>query len=285
MPLPLDTGHQSRRLDRLADLLGPKPCAGDPVRSHGWVRCVRHLGFPPSPDPIPATQLYFDACGRRRSTSSSCSPVAQAHDLPSPESGWHVVAGCRFAERSLIKRRKHCHLARQCTRQEQTRLPDAANGIVLLGFWMKPLVCHDLRDPQRQRRSRTAACHSAFNQLHVETPERPAADALDATRRAFDAQGSMRGDERYLPSRSRRRRRAAPPFLLPRGMTPQVWDGLHAVVHPADIQDRDGGFLVLSTLFGLCPFSRKPFADADHKGPQFSIDVDGLMPRNPCNPL
>src|ERR1700730_4416972 len=29
---------------------------------------------------------------------------------------------------------------------------------------------------------------------------------------------------------------------------------LHAVVHPADIQDRDGGVLVLSTLFGLYPF-------------------------------
>jgi len=26
---------------------------------------------------------------------------------------------------------------------------------------------------------------------------------------------------------------------------------LHAVVHPADIQDRDGGILVLSTMFGL----------------------------------
>jgi hypothetical protein len=29
---------------------------------------------------------------------------------------------------------------------------------------------------------------------------------------------------------------------------------MHAVVHPADIQDRDGGVLVLATLFGLFPF-------------------------------
>src|SRR5271169_5558866 len=28
---------------------------------------------------------------------------------------------------------------------------------------------------------------------------------------------------------------------------------LHAVVHPADVQDRDGGALLLSTLFGLYP--------------------------------
>jgi transposase len=44
---------------------------------------------------------------------------------------------------------------------------------------------------------------------------------------------------------------------------------LHAVVHPADIQDRDGGVLVLSTLFGLYPFLRKLFADGGYQGPQF----------------
>jgi hypothetical protein len=29
---------------------------------------------------------------------------------------------------------------------------------------------------------------------------------------------------------------------------------MHAIVHPADIQDRNGGLLLLSTLFGLFPF-------------------------------
>jgi hypothetical protein len=29
---------------------------------------------------------------------------------------------------------------------------------------------------------------------------------------------------------------------------------LHAIVHPADIQDRDGGVLVMATLFGMFPF-------------------------------
>ena len=32
---------------------------------------------------------------------------------------------------------------------------------------------------------------------------------------------------------------------------------LHAVVHPADVQDRDGGILLLSTLFGIYPFLEK----------------------------
>jgi transposase len=41
---------------------------------------------------------------------------------------------------------------------------------------------------------------------------------------------------------------------------------LHALVHPADIQDRDGGVLVLSTLFGMCPFLEKLFADGGYQG-------------------
>jgi hypothetical protein len=31
---------------------------------------------------------------------------------------------------------------------------------------------------------------------------------------------------------------------------------MHAIVHPADIQDRDGGVLLITTLFGLYPFLR-----------------------------
>jgi putative transposase len=44
---------------------------------------------------------------------------------------------------------------------------------------------------------------------------------------------------------------------------------LHAIVHPADIQERDGGILLLSTLFGRFPFLRKLFADGGYQGPQF----------------
>ena len=32
---------------------------------------------------------------------------------------------------------------------------------------------------------------------------------------------------------------------------------LHAVVHPADVQERDGGILLLATLFGLYPVAEK----------------------------
>jgi transposase len=44
---------------------------------------------------------------------------------------------------------------------------------------------------------------------------------------------------------------------------------LHALVHPADIQDRDGGVLVLRTMFGKFPFLQKLFADGGYPGPQF----------------
>jgi transposase len=44
---------------------------------------------------------------------------------------------------------------------------------------------------------------------------------------------------------------------------------LHAVVHAADIQDRDGGVLVMATLFGLYPFLLKLYADGGYQGPQF----------------
>src|SRR5215210_1572277 len=54
---------------------------------------------------------------------------------------------------------------------------------------------------------------------------------------------------------------------------------LHAVVHPANIQDRDGGVLVLASLFGLHPFLRRLFADAGYQGPQFRDAVARIMPQ------
>src|SRR6202047_2204350 len=53
---------------------------------------------------------------------------------------------------------------------------------------------------------------------------------------------------------------------------------LHAVVHPADIQDRDGGVLVLSTLFGLSPFLQKLFADGGYQGPVFQKASAKILP-------
>ena len=52
---------------------------------------------------------------------------------------------------------------------------------------------------------------------------------------------------------------------------------MHGIVHPADIQDRDGGLLLLSTLFGLYPFLRKLFADGGYQGPIFEQGAAQLL--------
>ena len=44
---------------------------------------------------------------------------------------------------------------------------------------------------------------------------------------------------------------------------------MQAIVHAADIQDRDGGVLLMSTLFGLFPFLLKLYADSGYQGPKF----------------
>lgn len=53
---------------------------------------------------------------------------------------------------------------------------------------------------------------------------------------------------------------------------------LHGVVHPADIQDRDGGVLVLSSMFGLFPFLEKLFADGGYQGPKFRSGAAAVLP-------
>ena len=54
---------------------------------------------------------------------------------------------------------------------------------------------------------------------------------------------------------------------------------LHAVVHSADIQDRDGGILLLSTLFGSHPFLEKLFADSAYAGHVFDGALAQILPQ------
>jgi transposase len=44
---------------------------------------------------------------------------------------------------------------------------------------------------------------------------------------------------------------------------------LLALVHAADVQDRDGGVLLMSTMFGLFPFLVKLYADGGYQGARF----------------
>ena len=54
---------------------------------------------------------------------------------------------------------------------------------------------------------------------------------------------------------------------------------LHAIIHPADIQDRDGGILLLATLFGMYPFLKKLFADGGYQGPDFQKALAKILPQ------
>ena len=52
---------------------------------------------------------------------------------------------------------------------------------------------------------------------------------------------------------------------------------MHAIVHAADIQDRDGGAMLMATLFGLYPFLLKLYADGGYQGAGFQNAMKTIM--------
>jgi transposase len=54
---------------------------------------------------------------------------------------------------------------------------------------------------------------------------------------------------------------------------------MHAIVHGADAQDRDGGVLLMATLFGLHPFLLKLYADGGYQGAQFQDALGAILKR------
>ena len=42
---------------------------------------------------------------------------------------------------------------------------------------------------------------------------------------------------------------------------------MQGIVHAADVQDRDGGVVLMASLFGLFPFLLKLYADSGYQGP------------------
>jgi transposase len=54
---------------------------------------------------------------------------------------------------------------------------------------------------------------------------------------------------------------------------------MHAIVHAADIQDRDGGVLLMATLFGLYPFLLNLYADGGYQGAGFQGALRTILKR------
>ena len=52
---------------------------------------------------------------------------------------------------------------------------------------------------------------------------------------------------------------------------------MHALVHAADVQDRDGGALVMASLFGAFPFLIKLYADGGYQGTQFQAAAKKVL--------
>jgi transposase len=54
---------------------------------------------------------------------------------------------------------------------------------------------------------------------------------------------------------------------------------MEAIVHSAGIQDRDGGVLLMTSLFGLYPFLLKLYADGGYQGPEFQHALKKALAR------
>jgi transposase len=54
---------------------------------------------------------------------------------------------------------------------------------------------------------------------------------------------------------------------------------LQAIVHTAGMQDRDGGVLLMSSLFGMFPFLLKLYADSGYQGTKFQQGVKRVCRR------
>jgi transposase len=54
---------------------------------------------------------------------------------------------------------------------------------------------------------------------------------------------------------------------------------MHALLHAADVQDRDGGRLLMACAFALCPSLLKLYADAGYQGPVFQQAVRAVFAR------
>jgi hypothetical protein len=53
----------------------------------------------------------------------------------------------------------------------------------------------------------------------------------------------------------------------------------HAIVHAADIQDRDGGVLLMATLFSVYPFLLKLYVDGGYQGAAFQGALRTILKR------
>ena len=108
--------------------------------------------------------------------------------------------------------------------------------------------------------SRTSAAGSQSNRRHHRQPKREKRGKRGACidPNGYDAGKKIKGKKRHI-------------LVDTQGLL------IHAIVHAADIQDRDGGALVIATMFGMYPFLLKLYADGGYQGPVFRRAVSKIM--------
>src|SRR5467141_2137499 len=108
--------------------------------------------------------------------------------------------------------------------------------------------------------SRTRAAGSQSDRRHYRQPKREKRRKRGACidPHGYDAGKKIKGKKRHL-------------LVDTLGLL------LHAIVHSAGIQDRDGGILLLATMKGLFPFLEKLFADSAYQGPIFADGIAKIL--------
>ena len=107
----------------------------------------------------------------------------------------------------------------------------------------------------------------------------PSISKMFADQDAAQAGGACIDPHGYDAGKKRQRRRCAEIKGKKRHiLVDTVGLLLYAIVHPADIQDRDGGVLVMTTLFGMFPFLKTLFADSGYQRPQFAKALAKVLP-------
>src|SRR6516165_10536057 len=114
--------------------------------------------------------------------------------------------------------------------------------------------------------------------LYVECRERAEREA-SPTAAIIDSQSVKSAEKGGLAStrtatmRARRSRARSGILVDTQGLL------MHAIVHAADIQDRDGGALLMATLFSLYPFLLKLYADGGYQGAGFQNALRTILKR------
>ena len=186
------------------------------------------------------------------------------------------MGACRTADSSCKNGRAQAHneyaadIQRRHVRTER-RLPMALSSQGLSAAWHGVSILRDVELVWHARSHsrgalrevpRTSGTRGQSHRRHYRQPEREERRKRGASidPHGFDAGKKIKGKKRHI-------------LVDTLGLL------LGAIVHSAGVQDRDGGVLLLSTLFGRFPFIEKLFADSAYQGPIFANALAKILPR------